>query len=160
MKELFNHLKRVSLDEKIDFLIDTCFFIWIFEHHKEKELSNLMKKFKCAVTSFNVEELVHVEHHIHDDVKVATRKFIHKTDKLLVLEIPVHPGNPAQEHSFVKSILPKLDTEEHDPSDAVMLAAAIKTDADVLTRDKHDIFNVRLENFLKEYDVKVLNTFP
>ncbi|MBU1854110.1 MAG: PIN domain-containing protein, partial [Nanoarchaeota archaeon] len=69
-------------------------------------------------------------------------------------------GNPAQEHSFVKSILPKLDTEEHDPSDAVMLAAAIKTDADVLTRDKHDIFNVRLENFLKEYDVKVLNTFP
>jgi predicted nucleic acid-binding protein len=72
----------------------------------------------------------------------------------------VHPGNWVEEHWFVSSVLPELDLVEHDPSDAVILAVAIQTHADVLTRDKHDMFNARLENFLKLYDVKVLNTFP
>ena len=70
----------------------------------------------------------------------------------------MHPGNQKQEHAFVKSILPELDRQEHDPSDAVILAAAIRAKADVLTRDKHHIFNVHMANFLD--DVKVLNTFP
>ncbi|NQU98877.1 PIN domain-containing protein [Candidatus Woesearchaeota archaeon] len=159
MKELFSNLPKLTLNDKVDYLIDTCFFIWIFEHHKEKHFKEFLEKNRCAVTSFNVEELIHVEHHLHDNIKVATRKFFHKVENLFVVEVPVHPGNPKQEHEFVKSILPELDEKEHDPSDAVLLAAAIKTKADVLTRDKHDIFNVRLENFLQKYNIKVLNKF-
>ncbi|MBC8501151.1 MAG: PIN domain-containing protein [Nanoarchaeota archaeon] len=159
MKELFESLPKLTLDDNIDFLIDTCFFVWIFKHHKEKDFKEFLKNNKCAITSFNVEEFVHIEHHIHDKVKVCVRKFLHKAENLFVLEVPVHPGNAEKEHSFVKSILPELDTEEHDPSDAVILAAAIKTKANVLTRDKHDIFNVRMENFLRKYNIKVLNSF-
>jgi predicted nucleic acid-binding protein len=73
------------------------------------------------------------------------------------LNLPIHPGNADKEHSFVKNILPAIDKEEHDPSDAVILAAAIKVSADVLTRDKHDLFNTRMENFLRPYGVRILN---
>jgi predicted nucleic acid-binding protein len=159
MKDLFENLPKLTLQDKVDYLIDTCFFIWIFEHHKEKDFMKFLQTNKCAVTSFNVEELIHVEHRLHDNIKVATRKFFHKVENLFVLEVPVHPGNPGQEHAFVKLILPAIDETEHDPSDAVMVAAAVKVGANVLTRDKHDIFNTRLENFLQDYDIKVLNTF-
>ncbi|MBC8495423.1 PIN domain-containing protein [archaeon] len=159
MKELFDNLPRLTLDDSVDYLIDTCFFIWIFEHHKEKDFLNFLKENKCAVTSFNVEELVHVEHKLHDNIKVSTRKFFHKVKNLFVLEVPIHPGDPIGEHNFVKLISQELNMVEHDPSDAVMLAAAIKTGADVLTRDKHDVFNARLENFLQKYNIKVLNKF-
>lgn len=160
MKELLERLPRLTLDNKLDYLIDTCFFIWILEKHKDKQFKIFLKQNKCAITSFNVAELVHVSHKIHDKFKEAERKFFHHADNLYILEVPVYPGDQQQEHAFVKSILPELDIVEHDPSDAVILVAAIKTDADVLTRDKHDLFNVRLENFLEKYDVKVLNTFP
>ena len=86
--------------------------------------------------------------------------FFHHKSNLFIIDIPVHPGNWEDEHRFVSSILPELDLVEHDPSDAVILAAAIKTHADILTRDKHDMFNVRLENFLNKYNINVLNTFP
>lgn len=156
MKELFNKFPRLTLNDNIDYLIDTCFFIYIFEHHKEKEFSNFLKENKCAMTSFNVEELIHISHKISDDTRHKIRKFLH--DKTLsILEVPVHPGNPGQEHQFIKSISPELDATEHDPSDAVLLAAAIKTKANILTRDKHDIFNVKLENFLREYNIAVYN---
>jgi len=159
MKELFEELPIIHLDNKIDYLIDTCFFIWIFKQHKEKTFLKFIEEHDCAITSFNVEEFVHIDHKISDDIRIAARKFLHKVDNLHILEVPVHPGNPEQEHLFVKSILPELDATEHDPSDAVLLAAAIKVGADVLTRDKHDIFNAQLENFLKDYNVNVWNKF-
>ena len=42
-----------------------------------------------------------------------------------------------------------------DPSDCVLLAAAIKTNSVVITKDKHHLFNAKLENFIKKYDIKV-----
>lgn len=158
MKEIFDSLPRITLDDKADYLIDTCFFVYIFEHHKEKELIKLMKKKKFAITSFNVEEFLYIHHRLHNNIVVAMRKFL-KKNTLKVLEVPVHPGNAEMEHSFVKSTLPELNANEHDPSDAVILAAAIHTGADVLTRDKHDMFNARMENFLHNYDVRVYNRF-
>ena len=158
MKKIFQKLSRISLDDKVDYLIDTCFFIYIFEHHKEKELIKLMKKKRFAMTSFNVEEYLYIHHKLHNDINVAVRKFL-KKKKLVVLEVPVHPGHAKDEHSFGKSIIPELDANEHDPSDAVILAAAIHVGADVLTRDKHDMFNARMENFLHTYEIRVLNKF-
>jgi PIN domain nuclease of toxin-antitoxin system len=160
MKELLNKIPKVSLDASMDYLIDTCFFIWIFEHHKEKKFKKLLNNYRCGITSFNAEELIHVTHHIHDKLKQSERHFFHHESNLYFIEVPVHPGNWGEEHKFVSSVLPEIDTVEHDPSDAVILAAAIRTKADILTRDKHDMFNARLENFLNKYDIKVLNTFP
>ncbi|MBU1202022.1 MAG: PIN domain-containing protein [Nanoarchaeota archaeon] len=159
MKELFERLRKTTLDDKLDFLIDTCFFVWIFEHHKEKNFDEFLKKNKCAITTFNAEELSYINHRIADKTRESIRKFLHKTDNLLLLQVPVHHGQREQEHTFVKSVLAELDAQEHDPSDAVILAAGIKTRADILTRDKHDIFNVRLENFLQKHKISVYNKF-
>ena len=160
MKELLNKLPSVSLNISLDYLIDTCFFIWIFEYHKEKKFKKLLSDNRCGITSFNAEELIHVTQHIHDKLKESERHFFHQNSNLFIVEIPVHPGKWKEEHQFVASVLQELDLIEHDPSDAVLLAAAIRTKADILTRDKHDIFNARLKNFLKNYKVNVLNTFP
>ncbi|MBU0666795.1 MAG: PIN domain-containing protein [Nanoarchaeota archaeon] len=156
MRELFNQLEKKTLEDKLDYLIDTCFFIWIFEHQKDKQFEKFIEENECAITSFNAEELVYIEHKINHYAKDRLRKFLHNT-KLKLLEVPANPGNADSEHLFVKSVLPELDTIEHDPSDSVILAAAIKVGANVLTRDKHDIFNTRLENFLQEYKIKVFN---
>lgn len=160
MKELFENLQVMTLVDSFDYLIDTCFFIWIFEHHKDKDFENFIEENRVAMTSFNIEEFLKVEKKIGDKVKKRVRKFLHKKPRLYLIDIPVKPGNSNLEHIFVKTVLPELDEKEHDPSDAVLLATAIRTGADVLTRDKHDMFNSRMENFLKDYNVKVLNSFP
>ncbi len=160
MKELLKKIQRVNLETSLDYLIDTCFFIWIFEKHKETKFKKILNEKRCGITSFNAEELIHITHHIHDKLKEAERHFFYSKSNLLLVDIPVHPGNWEQEHKFVSLILPELNLVEHDPSDAVILASAIKTHADILTRDKHDMFNARLENFLNRYNVRVLNTFP
>ena len=46
-----------------------------------------------------------------------------------------------------------------DPSDAVLVACGILTKSDIITRDKHHLFTVELENFLKRYNIRVLNNF-
>jgi len=153
MKEIF---EKLPVTKDADILFDTCFLVWCFEHDKIKDLEALCKKKKCAITSFNAEELIFISKNLSQKAKEGIRHFFHKKSVFL-LQIPVSPGNPDAEHSFVKSILPKLDTVEHDPSDAVILAAGIKIHANILTRDKHDIFNARLENFLEENGIKVEN---
>lgn len=157
MKELFAKLPRLTLDDEINYLIDTCFFVWIIENQKEKEFTHFLENHTCALTSFTAEELDYIRHYLNDKTRERIRKFLRHSHHLFIIDISVHPGKPKQEHYFVKTILPELDAEEHDPSDAVILAAAIKTGADVLTRDKHDMFNVRMVNFLQKYNVKVLN---
>lgn len=159
MKELFERLPRISVEDHIGFLIDTCFFVWILEHNKQNHFKEFLQHNKCAITSFNVEEFVHIDHKINGHIRESARRFLHSVNNFFVLEISVHPGNKEGEHSFVKSVLPELDAKEHDPSDAVILAVAIQTGANVLTRDKHHIFNVQMENFLNKYDVRVLNKF-
>ena len=160
MKELIKKIPQITFKDKIDYLIDTCFFIWIFENQKDKQFEEFLKKNKCAITSFNAEELIHVTHKIHDKLKESERRFFHKNSNLYLLKLSVHPGEREKEQKFVTSIIQGFNCMEHDPSDAVLLAAAIKIHADILTRDKHDLFNAHLENCLQKYDVKILNTFP
>jgi predicted nucleic acid-binding protein len=160
MKELLKKFPSADFSTKIDYLIDTCFFIWIFERHKDKQFEKFLKKNRCAITSFNAEELIHVTREIHDKLKEAERRFFHQSSNLFLLNIPIHPGNKEKEKTYVISIITDFNCMEHDPSDAVLLATAIKINADILTRDKHDLFNAHLENCLKKYQIKILNTFP
>jgi len=160
IKELLKKLPQITLKDKIDYLIDTCFFIWIFENHKDKKFEQFLKKNKCAITSFNAEELIHVTHRIHDKLKESERRFFNHKANLYLLQIPVHPGDKEKEKQFVTSIIQGFNCIEHDPSDAVLLAVAIKINSDILTRDKHDLFNAHLSNCIKKYNVKIFNTFP
>jgi len=160
MKELLKKLPHANFNTKIDYLIDTCFFIWIFEHNKDKQFEKFLKKNACAITSFNAEELIHVTHRIHDKLKEAERRFFHNSANLFLLKIPIHPGNKDKEKKYVTSIMKDFNCKEHDPSDAVLLATAVRVNADILTRDKHDLFNAHLNNCFKKYEIKILNTFP
>ncbi|MFH0977991.1 MAG: PIN domain-containing protein [Candidatus Woesearchaeota archaeon] len=159
MRELFDNLPRISLQDNCDFLIDSCFFVWIFEKNKEKEFERVLEKSICAITSFNADELAHISHRLNDKVRESARKELKKSEHLFLLDVPVKPGNKMEEIEFVKRIVPEFNCVEHDPSDAVILAAAVSTGANVLTRDKHDLFNARMANCLNRYSIKVLNTF-
>lgn len=152
MKDLLKNIKRMSLEEaKNLILFDTCFVINILEHHKHL---NKLKDKNLGITSFNIEELVHIEHRLKPEDKRMIRKFL-KHPCFCIVEIPVHPGNREEERSFVNSIDEELLKKVPDPSDAVLIAAAIKARAIVLTKDKHHLFTVVLEEFLKKYDLKV-----
>lgn len=159
MKELLQNIKRLRLEEARELiLLDTCFVINLLEHHKH--LDKLKDK-NLGMTSFNVEELLHVEHRLKSEDKRLIRNFL-KHPKFCIVEVPVHPGNREEEVNFVKSVDENLLKEVHDPSDAVLIAAAIKTRSIVLTKDKHHLFTVVLESFLEKYSLKVykdLNSF-
>ena len=156
MKELLQNIKKIKLeDTKNLILLDTCFVIYILEHHKH--LDKLKEK-NLGLTSFNAEELLHIEHKLKHEDKVMIRKFL-KHSNFCIVEIPVHPGDYEGERSFVNSVDEELLKKVSDPSDAVLIATAIKTKSIVLTKDKHHLFTVVLEEFLKKYDLKVYKDF-
>ncbi|MBI4447419.1 hypothetical protein HY643_00410 [Candidatus Woesearchaeota archaeon] len=155
MKELFNSFPKKDYKEVRNMvLLDTCFLLNILDH-KDK-IAKMERIKNLAMTSFNVEEIIKIEHKIDHRLKNEIRKFLKKHD-FLIVEIPVNVGNRQQEKDFVNSVDEKLLQKVADPSDAVLIAAAIKTHSTVLTRDKHHLFTVELENFLKAYDIQVYN---
>jgi predicted nucleic acid-binding protein len=125
-------------------LIDTCYFLYSIENHRDIE---------GYMTSFNAEELIHVEHRLHDDVKKATRKLL-RSGRVRILDIDVHPGDREGERKYVDSVDPQLLKHVHDPSDAVLAAAAIRNRANIRTRDKHHLYTSDLKNFI---DVDIEN---
>ena len=147
MKELFDSLEHVSSGENYIFL-DTCFLFDLFDRGK-----SLVMGYNYAVSSFNVEELLKVSHRLHKD-KVQLRKLL-KIHSFVVYDIDVHIGDFASEKDFVKSIDKELLKLIPDASDAVLLALAVKTKSNVLTKDKHHLFTVELENFIAGYGIKV-----
>jgi len=157
MKEIFEALPKTNLGDEGLILIDTCFFIHTFLHHNEKELAALCAEKKVAMTDFNVNEFLYVDHKVQDDVREHARRWLKKQDDFFVLQTGIHPGDKEGEKAFVNMIEPRLLEEVPDPSDAVLMAAAIKTRSTVLTRDKHHLFTVKLENYLREYGLKVYN---
>ncbi|MFH1506554.1 MAG: type II toxin-antitoxin system VapC family toxin [archaeon] len=157
MKEIFERLPKTNLSDNGLILIDTCFFIHTFMHHNEKELAKLCEKEKVAITDFNMNEFLHVEHKVEAHVREHARKWLKKNPCFMVLQTGIHPGDREGEKAFVSMIEPRLLEEIEDPSDAVLMAAAIKTHSTVLTRDKHHLFTVSLENYLREFGLKVYN---
>jgi len=152
MKELLLKLKRADLTHARNLvLLDTCFIISMMEH---KEKIGRLSSLPIATTSFNIEELMHVEHSLHHEIRKRLRAFL-KEGRLLVVDIDVSPGDWEAEKNFVDSVDEELLKAIPDASDAVLLAAAIKTRSIVLTKDKHHLFTVTLENFLNRYKLKV-----
>lgn len=160
MKELLLNLPQINLykcEEKDLILIDTCFLIYIFDHNKQKEFEKFCRDKNVALTSFNANELIFIIHKIHEKTKDHIRHFLKK--KLIkLLEISIMPGNKLHEKTFVEAADPSLMTHVSDPSDAVLVAAAIQSQAGlILTRDKHHLFTTDLEHFLKNYSIAVGN---
>ncbi len=152
MKELFAALPRVPLaDAKGYALLDTCFVIDAAERGKLDELLDQ----RVALTSFNAEELEHVAHRLHDKTKESLRRFFKRHPTLAMIDVPVHPGDRAGERAFVASIDSRLLEKVPDASDAVLMVAAMEAGCDVLTKDKHHLFTVVLENFLQERGIHV-----
>ncbi len=153
MKELIENLLAMDMVHARNLvLLDTSFLIAMMEHREKTErLSELPG---IAMTSFNMEELFHVEKHLDPHTKRHLREFL-KNGKIVVVSINVHPGSWEEEKQFVNAADENLLKHVHDPSDAVLLAAAIKTHSSVLTKDKHHLFTVDLANFVQQYDIKV-----
>ncbi len=155
MKEIFEALPKKELTQANNMiLIDTCFFIHTFEHQKETKLKELVQKFDVAMTSFNVEEFLFKEHSVDERVREYARKFL-KIHPITIIQINVHPGHRDSEKEFVNSVDSDLLSEISDASDAVLMAVAIKTKSTILTKDKHHLFTVKLENYVKKYDIQV-----
>ncbi len=152
MRELFASLERVPLRAGLDRpLLDTCFLLDLAER---RQLHTLLHA-PVATTSFNLEELEHVSRRMHDKTKEELRHFFKTHPDLVIVDVPVHPGDRAAERSFVAEVDPDLLLKVPDASDAVLVAAAIRCRCDVFTKDKHHLFTVQLENYLHAYDLRV-----
>lgn len=153
MREILENCRHTQMTHVRNLvLLDTCFFINFLEHHADMHL--VRDKTRLATTSFNVDELLHVEHHLSHELKSRIREFLKDTD-LLIVDIPVSPGDWDAERLFVGSIDDKLLANVPDPSDAVLAAVAIRTGSCIVTKDKHHLFTVKLEKFLKPYNIMV-----
>ena len=160
MKELLEGLPEITLSHAEGqgyTLIDTCFLIHIFEHHEKiRKFEQLLESGKYAITSFNVEELLHVEHHLHDKIKEELRHFLKRKPELTIISVDVHPGSREGEEEFIKQIDPHILEIVRDPSDGVLFAVALKLRSNILTRDKHHLYNQMVEHYANEHSVNVL----
>ncbi|MAE13006.1 hypothetical protein CMO92_00435 [Candidatus Woesearchaeota archaeon] len=154
MKELFKQLPQTQTAE---ILLDTCAFYYIFQHHHEKQLLELQTKKIVALTSFNIEEILHTLHHIDSHTRNRINHHL-KKNPLPILEIPIHPGNRKAEQTYVNTIDSHLLNHIPDPSDAVLIAAALTLSANVITKDKHHLFTAELKNYLSNKKVHIYKT--
>ncbi len=156
MKELFNTLPRVS---KADWLLDTCFVYYIFEHHKEDDLIEFCKENSVAITSFTVKEILHHLHDVNHIVRERLRYLIKHSILLGVVEIPVSPGEIDEEIGYIVATDEKILHLVPDHSDGVIAAIAVKLKANIITRDKHHLFTTVLEDYFKSKGLLVKNNF-
>lgn len=161
MREIFEKLPHINIGDdsaREYILLDTCFFIHTFEHQKEHKLKDLIAAKNVGMTSFNVEEFLYKEHVVDERVREYARKFL-KMYPITIINVGVHPGNIAQEREFVSATDPDILKDVPDASDAVLIAAAIRTKSIVLTKDKHHLFTVKLENYLNKHGISVHKEF-
>ncbi|MFP4403414.1 MAG: PIN domain-containing protein [Candidatus Woesearchaeota archaeon] len=150
MKEIFNKFNYIDLNSKNLILFDTCFFIDIIKKDKHSTIKNI----NFSMTSFNIEELIHVTHSIKHNLKHKVRDFF-KEKQIDILNIDVSLGQIKKQRDFINNIDENLLKHIHDPSDAVLVASAIKTNSVILTKDKHHLFTSELENFISKYNIKI-----
>jgi len=160
MKELLQNLDMITVNQADGFtLIDTCAFIHVFEHHEKiKEFKDKLKEGSYAITSFNVEELMHVEHKLNKKVKEEIRKFLKEKEDIEIVSIDVHPGDKTSEKEYVKGVDPELIHIMHDDlSDGVLFATAVKIKGNIITRDKHHLYNQIAERYANKHDIDIMN---
>ena len=150
---------RSPLAHKTKYLIDTCYFYESFAKH-EKEFVEFCATHNVGITSFNVEEVLFHSHDVNHVIRNRIRSAIKANLNIVVIDIPIHPGNPVAEGKFIEKYNPLLINIIPDPSDAVLAAVATSIGAHVITRDKHHLFTTKLENHFNEKGLKVLNSIP
>ncbi|GIU69906.1 MAG: hypothetical protein KatS3mg002_1142 [Candidatus Woesearchaeota archaeon] len=160
MRELFEVLPHKGIYDLSNnqVLLDTCFFIHTFQNKNEKKLRELMISWNVAMTSFNVQEFLFKEHSIDERVREYARKFL-KRYPITIIDVNVTPGELDKERSFIFDTDPELLNDVKDMSDGVLIATAIRTRSIVLTKDKHHLFTVKLEEYLKKYGISVYKEF-
>ena len=136
-------------------VLDTCFIIYEIENQRESHLIDFCENNLVILTSFTLEELEHVSKKLGHE-KRRVKDFL-KRANINFVKVPISPGDVDGERAYVDSFDEDLLSRVHDPSDAILVVAAIKSGSDILTRDKHHLFTSVLENKLKEYDIKVFN---
>lgn len=157
MKEFLSRLRQTMLmdfEQKNAILVDTCFLIDVFDKSHQAKFEEFCEIHNVVLTSFNAEELSYNIHRIHEKAKEHLKKFLKKSN-ITLLNISLSPGSSVQERAYVEMIDPELLEKVHDPSDAVLVATAIRIQANILTKDKHHLFTTQLENFLNKYSIKV-----
>lgn len=159
MKELLDNLGTIDKEKAIGFtLIDTCYIVHVFEHHEKiEQFRKQLKKGKYAITSFNIEELMHIEHKLNKKIKEALRQFLKEKEDLEIIRIDVHPGEREREKEYIRSIEPYILKLIKDNSDGVLYATALDINADIITRDKHHLYNQISERFANKHRINIMN---
>ena len=148
-------MEELSLKNKKTVMLDTCFIIHEILGQRETKLLKFCEENTVLTTSFNVEELKHVTKKLgHEKKKI--KHFLEKSN-IQIIPVPASPGDREKEKQYTNNFDPKLLEKIHDPSDAVLVVAAINTGSDILTRDKHHLFTTQLSQELKEYGLNVYN---
>lgn len=135
-------------------ILDTCYIIYELEKQKEKELLNFCENNKTILISFTEQELIHVTKKLK--IKKKIKDFLNKA-KLIKIKIPVEPGEYEKEREYVNNYDEKLLQKIKDPSDAVLAVSALKSNSNILTRDKHHLFTETLENEFNKYNLQIIN---
>jgi hypothetical protein len=147
MREL---IETLDTDSHADYLIDTCFLFYMLEKGHTKQLLDFCRSNKVGMTSFNLAEVEHVHHRLKGVMNHHVRDFLKQK---VIVNVPVGV-------LFVQEYDPELLRIVPDASDAVMLVAAMKLGANVLTRDKHHVFTVGCGNHIQQKGIVVLNDLP
>jgi hypothetical protein len=156
MREL---IEQLDTDPHADYLLDTCFLFYMLDKGHSKQLLSFCKANKVGMTSFNLAEVDHVHHRLPGTMNHHVRDFL-KSRVIVNVPVGVVPGDRDGEKSYVSSYDDGLLQIVRDASDAVLLVAAMKIHADVLTRDKHHVFTAVCENHIQQSGIVVLNELP
>lgn len=152
--ELLESIHPEDARDKKTVLLDTSFLI--YELNRDvKALKEFCAENNVLMADFNLIELSNVEKHNHSIKRKAKKFFEERIIRKIVTSI--NPGEWEKERKYALETDPDLLRYVHDASDAVLVAAAIKSNSDILTRDKHHLFTAELENKLSEYNTKVFN---
>ena len=152
MKELYQELPEVVEDERKNFIIDTCFLIDCIKNNKIKDIERLSETYDLVLVDLNFQELDHI--HLDDDVKIVLRKML-KEKLFYKYHTGVNIGNWDDEEQYVKFCDKELLKIISDKSDAVIVAAAEKINAHVMTKDKHHLFTSELENYINKKGIRI-----
>ena len=136
-------------------LLDTCLIVHELLGQREKKLLRFCEENNVLITSFNVEELQKVTKKLgHEKKKI--KHFLEQA-KITIIDVPVSLGETKKEKKYADETNKELLKKIRDPSDAILVAAAIKSASDIITRDKHHLFTMTLEEEIKEYGLAVYN---
>lgn len=151
MIDIINSVKKFDFDSRFNsnpVLLDSCFIFYLI--HNEHQQKEFFKNEFYLTTSFNIYEMLY-----HHKIEKHLLKDFLKKNNVGVLMLDVNPGDNVSERYFVNSIDPFLLKIVKDPSDAVLVASALKIKADVISRDKHHVFNPAVFDYLASKNLKI-----